>query len=267
MQRVDQPASNEARPRIVLLGASNLTLGISTITQMARARVGRPCDMFIALGHGRSFGQWSSVLGRRLPGILECDLWRALESHGPAPTWALITDVGNDIAYGVDPDTLGRWLAEAVSRLRAVDSRIVMTALPVESLRRLGRRRFEFFRRLYFPLRPFRLEQLHEHVETLDGMMRRMAHCGGVALAEQSGAWYGFDPIHLRARHWNEAWSQVLAHWGPQQETTRLRAGTRPRRWLSLLTATPAERVLWGMAQGASQPARTWRDGTTLSFF
>lgn len=267
MQRVEQTASDDARPRVVLLGASNLTLGISTITQMARAQVGRPCDMLIALGHGRSFGQWSSVLGRRLPGILECELWRALEAGKPAPTWALITDVGNDIAYGVDPETLARWLAEAVSRLRAADSRIVMTALPVESLRRLGRRRFELFRRLYFPLRPFRLEQLHEHVESLDGMMRRMTHGGCVALAEQRGAWYGFDPIHLRARHWNEAWSHVLSHWEPGKAKVRLRAGTRPWRWLSLLTATPAERFLWGLSQGAVQPARTWRDGTTLSFY
>lgn len=258
---------DSTRSRIVLLGASNLTLGVSTITQLARAWVDGPCDMHIALGHGRSYGQWSSILGRGLPGILECDLWGALQGGGAGPIYALITDVGNDIAYCVEPETIGRWLAEVVARLRAMDAKIVMTALPIESLRGLGRRRFELFRRLYFPSRPLTWEMMRERVEALDATMHSIAHCSGVAIAEQSGTWYGFDPIHLRMRHWIDAWSRVLSHWSLRGGADAAPARTRPLRWTSLLTATPAERVLWGMAQSARQPVRAWRDGTTFSFY
>jgi len=267
MAAVDRQGHN-GRPRIVLLGASNLTLGVSTITQLARAQIGGPCEMHIALGHGRSYGQWSTILGRQLPGILESDLWRVIDARGSGgPTYALITDVGNDIAYCVEPETIGRWLAEAVARLRAVEAKIVMTALPLESLRTLGRRRFNLFRRLYFPTKPLTYEQMQERIEALDRMMRSMAHCRGVAIAEQSGSWYGFDPIHLRMKHWNSAWSQVLAHWTGGSNGRAPRARTRPARWTSLLTATPAERVLWWMQQAAVQPVRAWRDGTTVSFY
>ncbi len=267
MPAVDQQGQTGSRPRVVLLGASNLTLGISTITQLARRQVGQPCDMYIALGHGRSYGQWSRILGRGLPGILESDLWEALEKSESGPTYALVTDVGNDVAYCVDPETIARWLAEAVAHLRAHDARIVMTSLPLESIARLGRKRFHLFRRLYFPTKPLTYEMMHEAIGVLDEKMRTMAKCSGVKIAEQSGRWYGFDPIHLRMWHWNHAWRQVLAHWGESDREAIRPAGTKPHHWLSLCSATPAQRTLWGMEQAAAQPSRTWNDGTTVSFY
>lgn len=267
MPEVDKQGREGGRARIVLLGASNLTMGVSTITQIAHEQVGGPCDMFIALGHGRSYGQWSNILGRRLPGILESELWPHLEKARRGPTYALITDVGNDIAYCVDPETIGRWLAEAVAHLRAHDAKIVMTALPLGSIERLGRKRFHLFRRLYFPTKPLTYEMMHENVAALNETMRTMAHCSGVAIAEQDGRWYGFDPIHLKMSHWNRAWSQVLSHWSDAPERSDCRAATSPSRWLSLCTAVPTERVLWGMEQAATQPTRVLSDGSTVSFF
>ncbi len=95
------------RPCVVLLGASNLTRGISTVVGMARGIVGEPSEFLIAMGHGRSYGQRSSVLGRSLPGITQCGLWEALR-HARGPTSALITDIGNDVIYGVPVETILR---------------------------------------------------------------------------------------------------------------------------------------------------------------
>ena len=93
------------RPRVVLLGASNLTRGISTAVETTRRAVGGPAEYFIAMGHGRSYGARSRVMGRGLPGITECGLWGALgDDH--SPTYALLTDVGNDVAYGASVDTI-----------------------------------------------------------------------------------------------------------------------------------------------------------------
>ncbi|MCC6908404.1 MAG: hypothetical protein IT430_10720 [Phycisphaerales bacterium] len=266
MPEVDQDGAAPPRPRVVLLGASNLTLGVSTITQLARAQVGGPCDMYIALGHGRSYGQWSNILGRKLPGILQSELWEALAKAEPGPTYALVTDVGNDIAYCVEPEVIARWLAEAVAHLRAHDAKVVMTALPLQSIERLGPKRFQLFRRLYFPHKPLTYDMMRDAVQVLNEKMRAMAHCSGVRIAEQSGAWYGFDPIHLRVQHWNAAWGGVLAHWTERAGST-CRATTQVGRWLSLCTATPTERILWGIEQAGVQPARTLTDGTRISVF
>jgi hypothetical protein len=71
-----------------------------------------------ALGLGRSYGARSRVLLRGLPGILQSGLWRQLESLPPAPTRALVTDVGNDILYGSSPEQILEWVEESVARLQ-----------------------------------------------------------------------------------------------------------------------------------------------------
>jgi len=91
---VESKAEVPAR-RVVLLGASNLTRGISTAVETARLQWGRPLDVMAALGHGRSYGLASRLLCRTLPSIVECGLWPALAARPPAPTAALVTDVGN----------------------------------------------------------------------------------------------------------------------------------------------------------------------------
>src|SRR5262245_2033911 len=81
--------------RIVLLGASNLTRGISTVIETAGSILGRPLEVLAAFGHGRSYGMSSSVLGRSLPGIVDCGIWQSLAARPPVSTSALITDIGN----------------------------------------------------------------------------------------------------------------------------------------------------------------------------
>src|SRR5262249_46912085 len=83
--------------RVVLLGASNLTLGIGTVLGSAANVWGSPLEVLAALGHGRSYGRATSVMGRQLPGIRECGLWPALGVDGQLPTAALVTDIGNDV--------------------------------------------------------------------------------------------------------------------------------------------------------------------------
>ena len=83
--------------RVVALGASNLTRGLQTMVSSARASWGSEIEVVAALGHGRSYGATSQFLIRTLPGILECGLWRELESRPQVPTRALLTDIGNDI--------------------------------------------------------------------------------------------------------------------------------------------------------------------------
>ena len=77
------------RVRLVLLGASNLTKGISLILDAADrgldVRRGEGFEVMLAYGHGRSYGMDSSLFGRSLPGILDCGLWDATPQKTAAP--------------------------------------------------------------------------------------------------------------------------------------------------------------------------------------
>jgi hypothetical protein len=136
------PAPDTRIARVVAIGASNLTRGFQTVVSTARTAWGPDVEVVAALGHGRSYGATSAFLVRRLPGILECGLWQRLDDAPPVPTRALVTDVGNDILYGVPAARILAWVDEAVTRLATVTDDIALTGLPMDSIRRLSPRLF-----------------------------------------------------------------------------------------------------------------------------
>jgi hypothetical protein len=251
----------------VLLGASNLTRGISTVVETAQKMWDQPLAIVIALGHGRSYGLNSRMLGRRLPGIIDCGLWEALAGQPGVPTTALLTDIGNDILYEVEIPQIIAWIELAITRLQSAKARVCMTLLPVSAIASLGTARFLFFRQVLFPKCHLSLDEVCRRAIGLDEELRRLGKARCVHLIEHNANWYGFDPIHIGRRHWREAWPHILSGWRDSAECE----GVFPRgslaRWLYLRTRCPHERRLLGIQQRRAQPSARLRDGTTISFY
>ncbi|HLQ43549.1 MAG TPA: hypothetical protein VK137_02375, partial [Planctomycetaceae bacterium] len=70
-------------PRVILLGASNVTLSFPRLWHGLRRAWSESLELFAAHGHGRSFGIWSRVGPRQLPGIVPCRLWDDLAAQPP----------------------------------------------------------------------------------------------------------------------------------------------------------------------------------------
>lgn len=227
-------AANVAR--VVALGASNLTRGFQTVVATARAAWGPQVEVLAALGHGRSYGAHSSLLVRRLPGILECGLWRQLEAAPRAPTRGLVTDVGNDILYGYSARQTLAWVEEALGRLLRLTQDVVLTDLPLASIRRISRGRFLLFRSILVPSCRLSLEQVLETAERVDAGLAELATSRGVRLCRLEPTWYGIDPIHIRPAVWRTAWQRILgatcAVDGSAAEALRLYRMRPERRWL-----------------------------------
>jgi hypothetical protein len=199
--------------RVVLLGASNVTRLLSVLVETACRFWGRPLDLLGAFGHGRSYGLRVPVLGRELPGIVECGLWRALERRPPAPTAALVTDVGNDILYDVPVPEIAGWVEVCLDRLLSSGARIVLTSLPLRSITRLSPARYLLARRILFPGCQLPYGEALARALDLDQRLRTLAAKRGIRVAEQRPEWYGFDPIHIR-RWWGpRAWREILSGW------------------------------------------------------
>ncbi len=254
------------RPAVVLLGASNLTRGISTVIATARSLVGQPLDVLAALGHGRSYGAESTVLFRSLPGIVECGLWRALRALPRASAFALLTDVGNDIPGGVSVDTIAGWVEWCLDALAQVGARTVLTPLPGRSIEKLGPLRYHAFRTALFPGSRLSLAAAIERVRELNARLREIARDRGIALQELDPAWYGIDPIHIRIRFWRKAWGGILSPWAEGLSPTSLVRGSFTR-WLRLRCTRANRWRLFGLELGRPQPALRLRDGTTVSLY
>jgi hypothetical protein len=246
--------------RFVLLGASNARRGFPTIVHAARRTLPGPMRILAAIGHGRSYGLRSSVLGRGLPSILGCGLWDSLGSPDDSPTLAVVTDVGNDILYGAEVPEILSWVSTCLEYLARVNARIVVTGLPMENLRRLDQVRFSLFRTVLFPGSRLKLEEVKLRAEELDVGLAKLSKHSNAELAKPRPEWYGLDPIHIRFRQIPDAWASILG-------IPAAPISTAHRFDIGLRVAAPQRRTIFGVEQSRRQPARVLPDGSTVSLY
>ena len=271
-------AGESPQRRVVLLGASNLARAFPTVVDVARQLWGGPLDVLAALGHGRSYGVRSGMLGRTVSGLSECSLWDALGQRPDLPTAALLTDVGNDLLYELPPETIAGWVADCLDRLRERGARAVMTRLPLANVRRLTPRRFAAIRSVLYPRSRLTYAVAQERVAELDERLVRLAGDRGVPIVELREAWYGVDPIHIRTRHYGLAWNEILRSWRGGQSVsadsspvhpgaTSVSRRFAPGRWLRYQLLRPERYWRWSIERRHPQPARIEPDGTTISLY
>jgi hypothetical protein len=251
--------------RVILLGASNVTRSLSTVVETAELIWGPPLDVLAACGHGRSYGRTSCVFGRSLPGILECGLWDELSRRPALPAAALVTDIGNDILYGAGADQIAAWVAQCLTRLRAVCERIVITELPLARVASVTPRQYNLFRALLFPGSRVTWEDALHRVRELNERVAELARQQRAELRVPRIEWYGWDPIHIRRAAGPEAWSEILAGWSDHAVTQRARGSWL--RWLQLRRQRPLVRRLFGIEQRRAQPTCTLRSGSAISLY
>jgi hypothetical protein len=258
--------ANDAGPRrVILLGASNLTKAIGPVVEAVRTSWGRPLEVLAALGHGRSYGMTSGIYGRRLPGILQCGLWRDLAQAPPAPTAALVTDIGNDLLYEQPVERIAGWIEQCFDRLAEAQATTVVTLLPLDNLPSITLAKFYFFRTLFVPHSRLALADAIERARAVDDRVERLALDRNFVALRPRADWYGIDPIHIRLRHRRSAWREILSHF-PGGEAVRVPRAT-VLQTLYLRTRIPERRRLLGFEQCGSQPSARLRDGTTVAIY
>ena len=258
--------TSTAKSRVIALGASNLTRLFPVMMRVRSAalrEVAGGCEWLVAAGLGRSYGVRSRFLGRELPGIDRCGLWPALEAaphaHKSATT-GIVTDVGNDIFYGVHVDRILDWVAHCLERLRPLVSRLVVTAIP-PSVFELGAFRFWIMRRVIVPSCKLDLEEGKRRAVALDEGLRSLAERYDAVFYTGERGWYGWDAIHVKRRHWRTFAEHVLGVAGGG-----LSGGALPR-WSMRAKCKPELRWMFGREQRTEQPSLHLPDGSTASIY
>jgi hypothetical protein len=217
---------------------------------------GAGVDVVAALGHGRSYGADSWFLGRTITGILGCGLWRHLEAAPRVATRALVTDVGNDILYGFPPEQTLAWIDEAVRRLQQYTDDIVLTGLPLASIRTVSPLKFSVFRAVLAPSCTLALRDVAERAEVVHEGLATIAASRRVAFFELEPSWYGVDPIHIRRRFWRDAWQAILG--------TQARLGGFSTEGLRLYLMRPEHEQWFGVTRETPQTGRPSTTGARV---
>ncbi len=253
--------------RLLLLGASNVRRVLPEIVREARTRIGGPLEVLVSHGSGRSYLGPSLLLGRGLDAIARDPFW-AFEASAPLPTFAILADAGNDLAYGARPEPIAAAIERNVARLARNGARTVVVGLPVATLAAIGPSRFHLARALLFPTRRVERARLVDDARDLDARLAAIAHDHGAAFVAPRGEWYGIDPIHVRRGARDEA-ARVLCESfgarGPVLEGPVLEGILLERAALGRLK--PAACTWFGRHRSCPQPSARLADGTRVSWF
>ena len=234
--------------RVVALGASNLTRGFHAVVSTARSEWGPDVEIVAALGHGRSYGTDSTFLGRTLPGILESGLWEGLAALPPAPTRAVVSDVGNDILYGFAAPTILGWVEEAIERLQTLGAEVILAGLPKVGVDDISHARYLVFRSILFPRCRLSFADVSAAAATIETGLARIARVRRLRYVPLKPEWYGVDPIHIRPAHWRDAWQEIL-YGRPRAAAMRAPWGEGMR----LYFLRPERQRLFGVTQVTAQ--------------
>jgi hypothetical protein len=262
---------SDERQSIILLGASNLTLGWKHVLKALQTTVPGPLDLRVSLGLGRSYVDWSGFMLRRLPGIIDCGLWDSLQSTSgstarvPAtddvqsrglqssdrPPLVLVTDLGNDIVYMHSPEKIFEAASRCIRRIQQwrPDARIVMTGLPLASLDSVGPVRFVIVRSILFPGCLMPLQEIYDKSRVLNKLVQDFAAQNNFPFVEPQAEWYRADPIHVIPPLREQVFRQFFSHWQMSPPSIAEVASLPVAR-----LPTSAIRTVAGFRRQASQP-------------
>lgn len=253
--------------RILLLGASNLTLSLRTVIDLAQQRCGGPSDVQVAAGHGRSYGAASQVLIRGLPGITGCALWSRLDAIEHLPTYALLTDIGNDIPYGIDPRRLLSWVNWCIDRMQDHAAQIVMTNLQIATIESLSKAHYRIVRGVFFPFCRLSLRSVVERANVVHQGLADIARDRHVILIESESEWFGPDAIHVlpwkRKAYYRRACGRLQT--ADQDSLNGTEPGRTPLAWLR--RPRFEQMTLLGRQRCQPQPSGRLSDGSLVSLY
>ncbi len=253
--------------RFVLLGASNLTLSLRLIIQLMQHRFGGPSEILVAAGHGRSYGQFSQVLIRGLPGITCCGLWQQLESANTQPTYALLTDIGNDIPYEYTPQQILAWVGRCAEQLNKHAAQIVMTNIPIQSIECLPEWRYKLLRNMLFPFCRLSKSEMVKRARIVHQGLIEMAASKQFMLCEQDPEWFGIDGIHVSYWKREALYQHVLQQFPVADEKQGGIGGGVSFFFTWKQRPKFAYETLFGRARHCQQPSGKLADNTTISLY
>lgn len=259
--------------RLIVLGASNVTIHLPRLVQLARQRWGPPLEIVVAGGFGRSYGQTSRFLLRTLPGILQCGMWSYLQGQPEREQRALVTDVGNDLLYGATVEQTQAWVQACIERLHASCRLMTLVGVPCEGVARLPAPRFYLLSRTFYPRTRLCLADARSGAHQLDQALRGSAQRLGIQWLDPPTGWYGWDPIHIRPTAAQRALATML---GSLQDTSdgRNRSEVPPEplpssaaQTIRLRRLTAQQRRIAGWQRTTPQPGLILHDGTRVCLF
>jgi len=196
---------------LILLGASNLSRGCFAFSRYMKACLyPRPVEVLIASGPGRGYYASGGLLNVNYPPICSSDIFELAhnKSRSGSQVVALVTDIGNDIMYGVSTERLIETIHQIFSKLQSMNAEIFYTTLPVAFEKEVNPIWFYVFRSLLFPYSRVSFDEATGGIIATNKFLRGSVS-ENLHLISDMNRFLGYDEIHYGWLRAHRAWSHV----------------------------------------------------------
>lgn len=195
----------------LLLGASNLARGYSMLTHHLSKCLNKT-EYLNALGPGRGFFARGGMFNFTYPPIQDCRVIESAEKklNDSLRTVVLITDIGNDLMYGVSAETLIECLDRMIDRILEWDADIFLTSIHVNLKKDVSPTTFLILRFLFYPSSKVTYEETNLFVVKVNEYLKEKSGKNEkVHLITGMEVFAGSDRIHYSLLKTHAAWSKI----------------------------------------------------------
>lgn len=193
------------------MGASNLARGYSMLTHHISSCFGKNKTEFLnALGPGRGFCARGGMFNFTYPPIQDCRILAAAEKKSCDTRVVLITDIGNDLMYGVSADTLIESLNGLIDKALQWNAEIFLTSIHVNLKKDVSQTTFFILKSFFYPGSNITYEETDLFIIKVNGYLEQKAEKNErVHLISGLGSFAGLDKIHYSLLKTHSAWEKV----------------------------------------------------------
>ena len=200
-------------PRIlfILMGASNLARGYSMLTRHISSCFGKNNIEFLnALGPGRGFCARGGMFNFTYPPIQDCRILEAANKKSCDTRAVLITDIGNDLMYGVSADTLIESLDGLIDRALQCDAEIFLTSIHVNLKKDVSQTTFFILKFFFYPGSSITYKKTDLFIIKVNSYLKEKAGQNQrVHLISGMESFAGADKIHYSLLKTHLAWEKI----------------------------------------------------------
>lgn len=196
---------------LVLLGASNLSRGCFAFARHMKACLHpRPVEVLIASGPGRAYYASGGLLNVVYPPIYSSNIFEVAQNKSESgyQVVALVTDIGNDIMYGVSAEKVIETVQQIFVRLQSMNAEIFYTTLPIAFEKGDHPVWFCILRSLLFPRSTVTYDEAMAGIIEVNRFLKESA-CRQGRLIPDMDRYLGYDEIHYGWLRAHNAWSHV----------------------------------------------------------
>lgn len=211
----------------VFLGASNLARGYGALANcLVQNLAPGPVEILHAMGPGRGYCSPGGIFNITYPPIGSSGILHSAQSRKEKArrVIALITDIGNDIMYGVPVSELTACLNTLFQNLNAISAEVFVHPIPLDFSKDVSKRQFRILRSLFYPHSGIDYHKAKEAVDAINIFLRAKAG-GEIHLLPSTKDFCGVDKIHYSIFRSHRVWSEVAAemlHVLSAQETGKI---------------------------------------------